>query len=102
MNYDYIEVLVKESKDGNEESKKKLMEQFKPYILNICKRTFIHGYDFQDIENECYRILFRCVEIYDLDKHRFVAYATNGIKNSINYLIKHNVKYNDINGTSVI
>ncbi len=100
MNYDYIEVLVKESKDGNEESKKKLMEQFKPYILNICKRTFIHGYDFQDIENECYRILFRCVEIYDLDKHRFVAYATNGIKNSINYLIKHNVKYNDINGTS--
>ena len=59
MNYDYIEVLVKESKDGNEESKKKLMEQFKPYILNICKRTFIHGYDFQDIENECYRMAYR-------------------------------------------
>lgn len=98
MNYDYIELLVKEAKDGNEESKKKLMEEFKPFILNTCKRTFIHGYDFQDIENECYRILFRCVEIYNMNSHRFVAYATNGIKNSINYLIKHSIKYKDING----
>lgn len=33
-----------------------------------------------------------------MDTHRFVAYATNGIKNSINYLIKHSIKYKDING----
>lgn len=100
MDYDYVENLVKESKDGIESSKEKLIEEFKPFIMNVCKRTFVHGYEFQDIENECYKILLHCIELYDLDKHRFVAYATNGIKNSINYIIRHNVQYNNINGTS--
>lgn len=48
-------------------------------------------YDFSDIEHECYATLLKCIKIYDLDKNRFVAYATMTIKNNINYLIK---KYN--------
>lgn len=34
--------------------------------------------------------------------HRFVAYATNGIKNNINDLIRKNVKINKICGPSII
>lgn len=88
MNYKYIEKLVKESKDGNENAKEKLVNEFTPYILNLCSRTFIHGYEFEDIKSECYRILFKCVSLYNPESHRFVAYATNGIKNSIFDLIK--------------
>ena len=32
--------------------------------------------------------LFKCVSLYNLEKHRFVAYATNAIKNNMNDLIK--------------
>ena len=55
MNYDYIENLVRLSKTGDNHSKEKLAEEFKPFIINISKRTFIHGYEFEDIMNECYK-----------------------------------------------
>ena len=98
MNYDYIENLVKQCKAGNESSKEKLIEEFRPFIINLSKRTFIPGYDFDDFKNECYRILFRCILLYKIESHRFVAYATNGIKNSINDLIRRNIQTNNIHG----
>ena len=88
MDFDYIETLVTKCKNNDELSKEKLANEFRPLILNISKRTFIDGYDIHDIQNECYHYLFKCVSMYNLDKHRFVAYATNAIKNNINDLIK--------------
>ena len=99
MNYDYIENLVKQCKVGNESSKEKLIEEFRPFIINLSKRTFIPGYDYDDFKNECYRILFRCILLYKIESHRFVAYATNGIKNSINDLIRRNIQTNNIHGS---
>lgn len=98
MDFSYIETLVGKSKDGDAASKEELALQFKPYIINLSKKTFIDGYDNQDIMNECYRILFRCVDIYDCSRHRFVAYATNGIKNSICYLVTRSIKFSSIHG----
>ncbi len=90
MDYDYIEALVVKAKNGDTIAKEKLIAEFKPYILNISKRTFIYGYELQDIQSECYHIFFKCLAMYNVDTHRFVAYATNGIKNSISYLIEKN------------
>lgn len=100
MNYSYIETLVQKSKDGDRISKEELAEQFRPFILNLCRKTFIDGYEFHDIENECYRILFKCVNIYDVKRHRFVAYAINGIKNSLYCIVRKSVKYKNISGRS--
>ncbi|MDU1601572.1 MAG: sigma-70 family RNA polymerase sigma factor [Clostridium sp.] len=102
MNYDYIENLVRLSKSEDDYSKEKLAEEFKPFIINISKRTFIHGYEFEDIMNECYKILFRCISLYKIETHRFVAYATNGIKNNINDLIRKNIKSSKVCGHSTI
>ena len=88
MNFEYIETLVTNSKNGDALSKEKLAEEFKPLILNISRKTFIDGYEIHDLHNECFTTLFKCVSVYDLEKHRFVAYATNSIKNNINDLIK--------------
>jgi len=88
MNFKYIEELVTNCKNGDNLSKEKLTEEFRPLIFNISKRTFIDGYELHDINNECYKTLFKCVSLYDLEKHRFVAYATNAIKNNINDLVK--------------
>ena len=88
MDFKEIENLVSGAKCQDELSKERLVEEFKPFIINLSNRTFISGYDTKDIQNECFRILFKCVSVYKLEKHRFVAYATNGIKNSINDLIR--------------
>ena len=88
MNFEYIEELVTNCKNGDALSKEKLAQEFRPLIFNISKRTFIHGYAIHDIQNECYKTLFNCVSLYNLEKHRFVAYASNSIRNNINDLIK--------------
>ena len=88
MNYTQIESLVQSSKQGNNTSKELLAQSFKPFILSISKRTFINGYDFYDIQNECFKILFHCLSLYNPETSKFVAYATNGIRKSLNDLIK--------------
>ncbi|AVK49464.1 RNA polymerase subunit sigma-70 [Clostridium sp. MF28] len=88
MDFNYIEALVTRCKNNDEAAKEKLSEEFRPLIYNISKRTFIDGFNSHDIIQECYQSLFKSVSMYNLEKHRFVAYATNAIKNNMSYLIK--------------
>ena len=88
MNFEYIEYLVTKCKNNDMLSKEKLAEEFRPLIYNISKKTFIDGYEIHDLHNECYKTLFKCVSFYNIEKHRFVAYASNSIRNNINDLIK--------------
>jgi RNA polymerase sigma factor (sigma-70 family) len=88
MNFEYIEEIVTKCKNGDMLSKENLAKEFRPFILNLSKRTFIDRYEMQDIQGECYKTLFNCVSLYNSEKHRFVAYATNSIRNNINDLIK--------------
>lgn len=53
MNFNYIETLVAKAKNGDVSAKEIIFKEFRPMILNISKRTFVHGYDFSDIEHEC-------------------------------------------------
>ncbi|NFE85824.1 sigma-70 family RNA polymerase sigma factor [Clostridium botulinum] len=102
MDLKYVEMLAKKSKHGDNLSKEKLIEEFRPFIKNLSRKTFIHGYDKDDIENECYKNLFKCLNSYNLEKHRFVAYATNGIKNNLNDLIKKSKNRDNAEGSSAL
>lgn len=97
MDYEYIENLVSASKSGSLEAKETLALEFTPLINSICRRTFIYGYERSDIRNECFTTLFYCIHKYKLEAHRFIAYATNAIKNNINDLIKKTIKQNGLN-----
>lgn len=88
MDFEYIEEIVTKCKNGDKLSKENLAKEFKPFILNLSRKTFIDRYEMQDIQSECYKTLFNCVSLYKSEKHRFVAYATNSIRNNINDLIK--------------
>ena len=92
MNYDTIENLVTQAKLGDEKAKESLVKEFTPFIINLSKKSFISSYEPADVKNECYKTLFKCVSLYNPDKHRFVAYATNAIKNSVNHLIRVSVR----------
>jgi RNA polymerase sigma factor (sigma-70 family) len=101
MDYKHIENLVLLCKADNEEAKETLVSEFTPFIINLCKKSFVSGYEFDDIKNECYRALFNCIKIYDPKKHRFVAYATNAMKNSVNCLIRKSVRRQKTDGSKV-
>jgi len=98
MDFNEIENLVELAKANNKTAKEELMVQFTPLILNLSKRSFVNSYEFADIKNECYHTLFKCVGLYNLDKHRFVAYATTAIKNSVNLLIRTSIRRNESDG----
>ena len=49
-----------------------------------------------------YATLLKCIKIYDLDKKRFVAYATMAIKNNINYLIKKTCNRSSCEGSEAL
>ena len=102
MNFEYIEYLVTKCKDGDKLSKEKLAAEFRPFILNLSKKTFIDRYELQDIQNQCYETLFKCVHLYNLEKHRFVAYATNSIRNNLNDLIKRIKVRNSTDGNAAL
>ncbi|WP_160687658.1 sigma-70 family RNA polymerase sigma factor [Clostridium sp. C2-6-12] len=102
MNFEYIEDLVTKCKNNDKTSKEKLAEEFRPFIINISKRTFIDRYDMQDIQNQCYETLFKCIQLYDLNKHRFVGYAVSSIKNNLNDLIKKTKIRNSTDGNDAL
>jgi RNA polymerase sigma factor (sigma-70 family) len=98
MDCQYIEDLVLEAKQENIKAKETIANEFTPLILKLSKKSYINSYDFEDIKNECYKTLFKCLNLYKPDEHRFVAYATNAIKNSVNHLIRVSVRRNDAEG----
>lgn len=99
MNFDYIEELVIKCRKDDNNSKERLAAEFKPLILNLAKKSYVHGYTFYDLQNECYSTLFYCVKKYHIESHRFVSYATRAIKNNLYDLIKRNKSRSIIEGS---
>lgn len=102
LNFDEVERLALLSIKGDMRAKEELAENFKPFILNLAKKSYIHGFEFEDIVNECYNSLFNCLSRYNPDKHRFVAYATISIKNSVGLLIRLANKRNETDGAATL
>ena len=98
MDYKYIESLVKLAKEKNTEAQELLVEEFKPIIYGLTKKISASGYEREDLISECYRILFNCIDKYDLRKHRFVAYSINAIKNNFKYILRKSTRRGDHEG----
>lgn len=96
MDYKYIESLLLSAKNGDTYSIEKLTEEFTPLIKSLCNKTYLTNYTKEDLQEECYLTLLKCIKTYNPESHRFVAYATNAIKNNLNYLIRKNLKHKEI------
>lgn len=95
MDYKYIKSLVKLAKEKDIEAQELLVEEFKPIIYGLTKKIFAPGYEREDLISESYRILFNCIDKYDLSKHRFVAYSINAIKNNFKYILRKSTRRGD-------
>jgi RNA polymerase sigma factor (sigma-70 family) len=102
MDFNNIENLVLQCKLGDEHSKEAIAAEFTPYIINLSKKCYVSFYDFEDIKSECYFTLFKCIKLYDTSKHRFVAYATNAIRNSVNLLIRNSLNKKPKDGSQIM
>ena len=51
MDYDYIEMLVLQAKNQDYNAKEKLVDEFTPFIVNHALKSFIYGYEFEDIKS---------------------------------------------------
>ena len=98
MDYKYIESLVKLAKEKDIKSQELLVEEFKPIIYGLTKKISASGYEREDLISESYRILFNCIDKYDLRKHRFVAYSINAIKNNFKYTLRKSTRRGDHEG----
>ena len=96
MDYKYIESLLLSAKNGNIFSVEKLTEEFTPLIKSLCNKTYLTNYTKEDLQEECYLTLLKCIKTYKPESHRFVAYATNAIKNNLNYLIRKNLIHREL------
>ncbi len=96
MDYKYIESLLLSAKNGDIFSTEKLTEEFTPLIKSLCSKTHLSNHTKEDLENECYLSLITAIKKYNPESHRFVAYATNAIKNNLNYLIRKNLIHREI------
>ena len=102
MNLIENEKLAVLAKSGDEKAKEELANTFKPFIINLCKKTFLNGYEFEDIQNECYKSLFKALNKYNPEKQRFVAYAAISIKNSIANLIRTSNRRDKTDSKSIL
>lgn len=97
MNYEHIEMLIKDIKEGDNSAKVTLFKEFKPYILAYAKKVYIKNYEIDDIINECYIALLNSIESYDCNRHRFVSYGTSAIKNQIKLLLRNTTNKDILN-----
>lgn len=102
MDYDYVENLVKKSKANDKTAQEELLREFEPFIINISSKVHLNGYDFDDIKSECYKSIAKCLLLYDENKHIFVAYSINAIKNNLKDLVKCNLKKSSIASSNLI
>ncbi len=103
MDINLLEDLVLLAKNGDIKSKEAIIKEFTPYIISMSKKTFIPGFDYGDINNECFISLLYAIKLYDGNKNtRFVYYALSSIKNNLNYLIKKQLRLSKPNGNSLV
>ncbi|NLK96295.1 MAG: hypothetical protein GX275_14090 [Clostridiales bacterium] len=101
MNINLLESLVKKAKNGDKQSKEVILKEFTPLIVNLSKNIHIPGFDYYDINNECYLSLLKAISCYEFKKSndsKFVFYATSTIKKNLYYLIEKNIKISRPNG----
>lgn len=96
MDYRHIESLLLSAKNEDISSIEKLIEEFTPLIKSLCNKTYLTNYTKEDLQEECYLTLLKCIKTYNSESHRFLAYATNAIKNNLNYLIRKNLIHKEL------
>ena len=98
MDLEYVEQLVYDLKQKNINTKEEIIKLFSPFILNLAGKTYINGYTFEDIRNECYKSLLYALNKYEVGNNSFAKYAFTAIRNNLNDLIRRRISHYESDG----
>lgn len=86
--YREIENLLILSKKGDKEAKEKLLKKLKPLILSSIRRYYNKSSEYEDLIQEGYETVLRCIKDYDFQKDvPFLGFVKARLK--YYYLNKH-------------
>ena len=89
--YSEIERLLKASKKGDKKSKEVLLLKLNPLIISSIKRYYNKVEMYDDLIQEGYEVVLKCIEDYDPKKKtKFLGYVKVMLK--YKYLDKHKEK----------
>lgn len=87
--------LILESKNGNELSKVKLLEKYKPLIIKVAFNYYVKGYDNEDLIQMATMWFLVAIDKYNMDKNSdFSSYVMRTINNNMRALIRKIAKEN--------
>lgn len=90
-----IEALVVKAKTHDKESLEKLYNAFLPYIYILINKIYIQGFDKDDLKQECFITLYKCIDKYK-GSDTFIAYATCSIKNNLIYFLRKSLSHQEL------
>lgn len=93
--YKEINSLLAQSQKGDRKAKEKLALKLKPLILSSIKRYYNKATLYDDLIQEGYEVVLRCIRDYNKSKN---AYFLGYVKTMLmyHYLDKHKKKYNQV------
>ncbi|NLA33893.1 MAG: sigma-70 family RNA polymerase sigma factor [Tenericutes bacterium] len=99
MEEDYLKDLFNELKEGNLESRNKIIEAKIPLIKHIVREDYNIYYDIkEDLESIGYIALINSLKTYDINKGDFTFYVSNQVHWAIKkYLYRKDVKWTKLN-----
>ena len=90
MEFKNINELIILAKNGNKQALMELFNNYLPFINNFLKTVSNDSYEFEDLKQECYLTLIKCLEKYDDTTYPFTSYYIKSCKNNVYSFIKTN------------
>ncbi|MBA5850043.1 sigma-70 family RNA polymerase sigma factor [Clostridium sp. cel8] len=92
MYNDYLlEDLVDMAKSGDREAMEEILKRFKWLALKLCNRTYIKGWDLDDLMQVTNMALMRSVQLYKKCGTSFPAYVKTAMKRELFYRIRQSL-----------
>lgn len=88
--YKEFNKLVEKAQAGDLSSKEEILERLKPLILKQMKSYYNNMENFDDLYQEGNLIVLECLEDFDPDKARFLAYVQSQLR--FHYLNRHKIR----------
>lgn len=100
VDFQELEQLLLSAKNGDDEAKKKIIDNYKNYIYNQAFKYKILSYDLEDVISHASMTVLRCIETFDYKKNsNFTSYVTKSISNNLLDLAQKDIKKNGLNTT---
>lgn len=95
---DKLEALVLLSQNGDSPSKELLIKKYYSFIVSKTKNIYLTDYTFDDLIQNGVATVLRCINTFNVSNgiETFNPYVISAIKNNFNYLLRQEIRYNQV------